>query len=478
MNHESDDEHQSATHTQRPPNRRHSRSSIDESLELEHALAQAEESGSDGLLSPNQTALLDPQILADLIVQLREQISHMSSEREELTTFLTACQNRQAELSDELSVSRERETKAKSELEVALKKNDEDAEAITMLRNKVEESRRALIRLQNEAQHAKRASLQFQPGGPLTLDLANAPQSFTPLTGTSFAKQQRTSPPPSIAGSPPPNLSSFLRGGGSDDGSVEYTPSGNDAEGTARGRKLDSLRKELVEARQENTTLRIELHDSKDSRRASEAMVQALREFVASGQASGENALMSPGSISLPPLPSDSGVDEVGDEKPRPASGWGLKLWRKDTSASVTTTGSHASVPSASGSSLSRRKSDASSIAESVTTSAARSGFWARSPPISAAQSPATGLPPASKKFGFLWGGGAAVAAPATPLTPPKEKENSDVPALSPPGSTTEESASIPTSPVSRPAPDLVIQYDDTLSDNESVVSDTPATEL
>ena len=507
MKHDSDDEHSLMSpsangHPQRPPNLRHSRSSIDESLELEHALDRAEEESDDGT-SPNQTSLLDPQVLADIIVGLREQIAHMTGEREELATFLTQCQSRQAELSDDLGQSKDREAALRAELDISRKKNEEDTEAISMLRNKVEDSRRALVRLQQEASNARRASGQFQLGNPLALDLSGVRtgtgntmsksakrSSFTPLTGSSFAKQQtRTSPPPSITSSPPAGKTSF-----SDDNDQTFTLPGADPDGataTTRGRgfptpstnlgaELDALRKELVEARQESASLRAEVHDAQESRRASEAMVAALREFVASGQAAAENALVSPleGSrplgISLPPLPTDSGIDELGDEerpKPTPAAGWGLKLWRKDTGTSTNTSNSAQSVSSSS--QLSRRKSDASSIAESVNAQSVRTGFWAaRSPSVSTAVSPASGVPPAHKKFGFLWGAAATTPVTATPPTPPKEDKDGELPALSPPGSTTEGSTSVPTSPPTRQEPDLVVQFDDTLSDNESVGSD------
>ena len=91
----------SSPHDERPPNLRHSRSSIDESLELEHALAQAE---GDIPASPSAASFLDPQILADLIIQLRSSLATMTGERDELVNELAASQTREAELHDALVI--------------------------------------------------------------------------------------------------------------------------------------------------------------------------------------------------------------------------------------------------------------------------------------------------------------------------------------------------------------------------------------
>ncbi|KZV92023.1 hypothetical protein EXIGLDRAFT_769417 [Exidia glandulosa HHB12029] len=486
----------------RPPNLRHSRSSIDESLELEHALAQAE---GDVPPSPSAAAFLDPQILADLIIQLRSSLANMTSERDELITELAASQTREAELHDALDQAREGRKTAQTELEKARKTHTEDEEAIGMLRAKVEESRRALMRLQSEATSARRSSAQFQLGGPLALDLSAARNatgstsksskrmSFTPMTG-SF-----TSPPP-------------LKRNASDESGeaaetqslmILPTESANGGQRTARagrfpsmsatsgrsppresllnplGAELDALRRELVEARQEGISLRAELRDAKEGRMASEAVAQALREFIASAALDGSALSPTEGGsrglgISLPPLPSDTGVNEVGDEKPK--ASWGLKLWRKDTNM-TTSSSSHHSTPSVASS---RRKSDAS-MAESPAGGIApsRSGFWSsskgsQSAAPSTAVSPATSLPP-SKKFGFLWG------STGPPPTPPKDDvaaikpdDHPHTPALSPPGSNDGTSAHAPSEPTS-PKPqehdteDLVVQFDDTLTDSESV---------
>lgn len=466
-------------HHERPHHLRHSKSSIDESLELEHALAAEE---GDVPLSPGAVAL-DPQVLADLIIQLRAQLGELTRERDELVNELAASQTREAELTDALEQARDRSRTAEAALEAAKKTHQEDEEAVSMLRAKVEESRRALMRLQSEASSARRMSGQFQLGGPLALDLSKAPgsskrASFTPLTGTF----KRGSPPPSVPGSPPAHPSTLLRNASSDgenDAAAEtqslmVLPSESAAApSTARGRRfpgsistrdsimnplgaeLDAMRRELVEARQEAIALRAELRDANESRLASEACVQALREFIANTAAADA---VSPGGLglSLPPLPTDTGVNAVGDEKPK--AGWGLKLWRKDT-ASASTPGSshsHASTPSMS-STMSRRKSDASESHPPV----ARSGFWASkasSGTASAAVSPSVAQPPAGKKFGFLWG------------APPKEPEPPvPVPGLSPPGSSSDH-PSEPTSPKDdrpRSGTDLVVQYDETLTDNE-----------
>ncbi|EJD48107.1 hypothetical protein AURDEDRAFT_86510 [Auricularia subglabra TFB-10046 SS5] len=468
-----------STNHERPPHLRHSKSSIDESLELEHALAAEE---GDVPLSPG-ASVLDPQVLADLIIQLRAQLGELTRERDELVNELAASQTREAELTDALEQARDRSRAAESNLEAARKTHQEDEEAVSMLRAKVEESRRALMRLQSEASSARRASGQFQLGGPLALDLSKAPgsskrASFTPLTGTF----KRGSPPPSVPGSPPAHPSSLLRNTSSDgenDSAAEtqslmVLPSESNAPSTARGRRfpgsistrdsimnplgaeLDAMRRELVEARQEAITLRAELRDANESRLASEACVQALREFIAN-TAAGD--AVSPGGLglSLPPLPTDTGVNAVGDEKPK--AGWGLKLWRKDTASAAApgSSHSHASTPSIS-STMSRRKSDASESHPPV----ARSGFWASkasSGTASAAVSPSVAQPPAGKKFGFLWG------------APAKEPEPAalPVPGLSPPSSSSDH-PSEPTSPKDdrpRSGTDLVVQYDETLTDTE-----------
>lgn len=425
-------------HHHQQPNLRHSRSSIDESLELEHALAQAE---GDVPPSPSVASILDPQILADLIVHLRTDLTNMTTERDELVTELAASQTREAELHDALDQSREGRKNAEDELEKLRRSHQEDTDAIGVLRTQVQESRRALMRLQSEATSARRNSAQFQLGGPLALDLSGARSpptttsksakrmSFTPMTGS-------LSPPPPLKRNPSdestssesidahslisglPNESSQLTARGRRFPSLSASPGATGRSPPREsllnplGAELEAMRRELVEARTEANQLRAELRDAKESRMASEAVAAALREFIAS---SALDAAVSPGGLgmSLPPLPSDAGVNEVGDEKPKAA--WGLKLWRKDTGAAVSSP--HQSTPSIASST--RRKSDASTTTNSDTAS--RSGFWGKT--VASTPSPATTVPP--KKFGFLWG------TPASADVPP-------APALSPPGSSSD----------------------------------------
>ncbi|KAF9048212.1 hypothetical protein BDZ89DRAFT_1089131 [Hymenopellis radicata] len=182
-----------------PQTRGHSRRpfSIDLSLELEHQLEM------DSLpSSPAHNATthedtqpihdsLDPQILAHIVMQLRQNLADMTKERDDLLQLVAKSTAKEAELNDALQHMTDKATDLDESYAEAKRKLKDDEEAISMLRTKVEESRRGLMRLQSENRR--------QSVGPMTLDLSRAGSvfgsppsskraSFTPLTGSFTAR--------------------------------------------------------------------------------------------------------------------------------------------------------------------------------------------------------------------------------------------------------------------------------------------------
>ncbi|WWD18097.1 hypothetical protein CI109_102545 [Kwoniella shandongensis] len=115
------------------------------------------------------------------------------------------------------------------------------------------------------------------------------------------------------------------------------SPSKNEAAAVAAAAK-----EEASQLRAELGTLQAKLEESEEARMASETCLKALREFMASNSASGEdNAEQGDGmtastadllkGIRLPPLPTDRDADEehhdTSSTQPAKPSGWGFKLW-------------------------------------------------------------------------------------------------------------------------------------------------------
>jgi len=116
------------------------RSSIDLSLELERQL-DSESLPPDSPGFPrhsdgdNRTSL-DPHVLAHIVTQLRDSVTHITRERDDLVHQLAESHSREAEIKDSLALSVERCASLEMELEASRKKSQDDDEAISMLRSK------------------------------------------------------------------------------------------------------------------------------------------------------------------------------------------------------------------------------------------------------------------------------------------------------------------------------------------------------
>lgn len=89
--------------------------------------------------------LPDPEILANIITQLRHSLTDMTKERDELLKLLTSANTQEANAKDALQVMTDKATEAEEALTALRKKAREDEEQIALLRTKVEESRCAEV---------------------------------------------------------------------------------------------------------------------------------------------------------------------------------------------------------------------------------------------------------------------------------------------------------------------------------------------
>lgn len=378
------------------------RSSIDLSLELERQLEAESLPATPAYPAQSKDAInrtsLDPQVLAHIVTQLRESLTHITRERDDLIHQLAESHSREAEFKDSLALWSERCAGLEKGLEAARKKSQDDDEAISMLRSKgaqdyccsllncnlihvfaVEESRRGLMRLQSE-RNAENKRMTLDLSHPRTPSFGSGPRSshrssFAPLTGSglpgplsSFRRQSSTVSETdpgfaefvaSLPGSPGQTIvfNENSEGGSSQVdrrrsmfGAVNRS-SGSYVEGRLSPSlaEVESIKRELVAAKTELEETRNELTEANEAREASESCVKALRDYVSqlgASDSSGQGAE----SVRLPPLPTDSYVKDIEPEpKPQKAAGWsGLKLWRVDTGTaplSTASTSSHAGKP-------------------------------------------------------------------------------------------------------------------------------------
>lgn len=84
---------------------------------------------------------LDPHVLAHIIQQLRQSLSEVTKDRDELQQAVASTSSREAEMKDALQLMTDKAQAMETELEDARQKIRDDEDAISMLRNKVEESR-------------------------------------------------------------------------------------------------------------------------------------------------------------------------------------------------------------------------------------------------------------------------------------------------------------------------------------------------
>lgn len=128
--------------------------SIDLSLELERQLdmeaypstpphdaeshSQQDSSTETGI--PKHQSL-DPHVLAHIIQQLRQSLSEVTKDRDELQQLVASSHSHEAEMKDVLQLMTDKATTMEIELGDARRKIRDDEDAIAMLRTKVEESR-------------------------------------------------------------------------------------------------------------------------------------------------------------------------------------------------------------------------------------------------------------------------------------------------------------------------------------------------
>jgi septal ring factor EnvC (AmiA/AmiB activator) len=117
--------------------------SIDLTLELERQLENESlpPTPAHNVRSASGHQLPDPNVMASIIVQLRQSLADVTEERDALRHRLTEIQSQDSFVKDTLRDMAEKCTRAQSELEAARQKIKDDEEAISMLRAKVEESR-------------------------------------------------------------------------------------------------------------------------------------------------------------------------------------------------------------------------------------------------------------------------------------------------------------------------------------------------
>ncbi|KZP01902.1 hypothetical protein CALVIDRAFT_532645 [Calocera viscosa TUFC12733] len=346
------------------------RFSIDQALELEHQLNEEHDNLSDRPISAElASSVLDPDVLATIVIQQRNSLAELTNERDELASALAKAhiirselQSQMSDIAEVLEVERQRVLIMAHELNAAREKATSDAESIAMLRSKVEESRRGVMRLQSERE-SRRIS-QFQP---LQLDLSSASTTSgngrTPGFST-FSKRASVISTSSTPRSPTfighRRVSSMSDPGLTPDASdtspfppvTLHTPSELATSSIGRTAGLSppllssSLpqplpplisEEELFSLHGELKALRRELAQAKEAKQASDSVLRALREMIGVDPESKElpnpEQVESLRGLSLPPLPTDElDDDETSPVKPLPIeekkSGWGLKLWR------------------------------------------------------------------------------------------------------------------------------------------------------
>ncbi|KAF9460498.1 hypothetical protein BDZ94DRAFT_1299811 [Collybia nuda] len=354
--------------------------SIDLSLELERQLdmeayppTPAHNAGShsrQNSSTENSGAVkyesLDPHVLAHIVQQLRQSLSDMTKDRDELLQLLASAHSHEAELKDALQHMTDKATTMEVELSDARSKIKDDEDAISMLRAKVEESRRGLMRLQTESRRQSMA--------PVTLDLSRAGlpafgsppsskrASFSPLTGTLTASRpnvghRRISSTDTGTGVPelstsPNTQATPLPESAPPVSSRRYSglfgrtspPQSDPGYVDILSAEIQGLRKEMQAMREELDNTKHELLESNEAREASETCVTALREFIAENNI-GARQVTGPSSFTLPPPPIKTNEEESGGKPAGAAAGWGFKLW-KDATVRTPVAPQSATVPS------------------------------------------------------------------------------------------------------------------------------------
>ncbi|EJD07485.1 uncharacterized protein FOMMEDRAFT_164445 [Fomitiporia mediterranea MF3/22] len=346
--------------------------SAGEEADIEEVPLNDSSAGSVSAAQANKRVSLDPQILQQLVANLRIELARTIQERDALAETLANAPTREAELREALSLLTDRCAKLESELEGLRKKSQDDEDQVNMLRTKLEESRSALMRLQTENKRASiigshmsvdtsRANTLFG-GGPSSSKRA----SFTPLTGSGATNQPQTHrmhnhrrissvSEPSFAlesggtepGSPVGRTISWPEENGNGDanakkgrrssafyGGIPMSMGSNKSASTSpsppthsrqlavdnnTNEELDALRKERDSARAELISAKQELAEAQEAREASEQCVSALRTFIAAQAASEDSGVSTTGILKLPPLPTERSADEEQQRQQTPS---------------------------------------------------------------------------------------------------------------------------------------------------------------
>lgn len=131
--------------------------SIDFSIELERQLdMESLPSTPNNFVQDADTQALsqdslDPQLHAQVVAQLRDSLTQVTKERDQLKHLLFVAQSQEAGMREAVTEAKEKVRVLGEELSEAQAKNKDDEDSIMMLRSKVEESRYVgTIALQND----------------------------------------------------------------------------------------------------------------------------------------------------------------------------------------------------------------------------------------------------------------------------------------------------------------------------------------
>ncbi|KIM44895.1 hypothetical protein M413DRAFT_442868 [Hebeloma cylindrosporum] len=358
------------------------RFSIDLSLELERQLEMESPPvtpGHDATTHPETTSpaskkrgdggindlLPDPEILANIITQLRHSLNDMTKERDELVKLMESANTQEANAKDALQVMTDKATEAEEELTALRKKAREDEEQIALLRTKVEESRRGLMRLQTENRRQSMAPIDVSRASSATFSSFAGPTSskrasFVPLTGSIHGKPGHRragsviepalgSSPLGSFPTPDPTPSPQVRAFNiaSAEAALSGAPSSSrrhsgifgrqspphddllhqpgSAEGpAASSAELEALRKEIQTLKLDLDTAKHDLQEANEAKEASETCVIALRDFIAENNVGAAGATSA---MKLPPPPMMAAPEEPAADPRKTGSAWGFKLW-------------------------------------------------------------------------------------------------------------------------------------------------------
>ncbi|KAF5355306.1 hypothetical protein D9758_005983 [Tetrapyrgos nigripes] len=354
--------------------------------------------------------ILDPHVLAHIVMQLRHSLTDMTKERDDLLSRLSIANSEEAHFRDALQLVTDKATSLEEELSEARRKMRDDEESISMLRIKVEESRRGLMRLQTES---RRQSIQpIDLSRASLVNFASPPsakrQSFTPLTGSLNTRPNSHKRLSSVSDSGYAGLLDLNTSPGSQIVSLpDHPPSASKRFSGLFGRssppqddapfgEVLALKKEVEALKAELEDSRRELAEATEAKDASDTCAKALRDFIT------ENNVGTNGSA-VPPVPASAN-----DQPSSPSSqrgGWGFKLWKVDTSVKT---------PSGPASSSSATPTTSMATPTAAPLSRKIGGFFGMQQPADNQQPP---LPEPSRGSVYSASDASSIAEPLSPLS-------------------------------------------------------------